>query len=219
MAKYDFGQALSGGVSGAATGSSFGPWGTAAGGVLGFVGGLFGSKKKKAKKPKQLSTFDPRQTQLYQQYMDSLTGNGPFSDLYNFNAEQANNVFDQNVSRPAYRNFNENIVPTITGQFRQGGLMNSSYAGDALSRAGRDVQEGLDAQRASFQFQGQQQSQAAKQNAINSLLNTQTFAYSKPGEQKPSTIDQILNSVAPAAGQWFGDFLTNRSQFNSNMGP
>jgi hypothetical protein len=89
--------------------------------------------------------------------------------------------------------------------------MNSSYAGEALGRAGRNVQENLDALRSNMQFQGQQQSQASKQNAINSLINTQTFAYSKPGEQKPSTIDQILNSVAPSAGEWFADFLKNKS--------
>lgn len=227
MAKYSAASGLTGALGGAATGAQLGSIvpgigtaiGAVGGGLIGGVAGLFGSKKKKTKKPKQLSTFDPMQQQLYQQYMQSLTGNGPFSDLYNFNAEQANQAFDANVSRPAYRSFRENVIPQITGQFRQGNLMNSSYAGDALSRAGRDVQENLDAQRSAMQFQGQQQSQASKQNAINSLLNTQSFAYSKPGEQKPSTIDQILNSVAPSAGEWFADYLRPKNnQYASGPG-
>ena len=208
------GGAVSGAASGAYVGSIGGPIGTAVGAGLGFLGGgasgLFGGKKKKKKGqngPNKLSTLDPQQQQLYDQYVSSLRGEGPFSNLYNYDTEGANANFDANVSRPAYRNFQENIIPGITGQFRGGNLGRSSYVGESLSRAGRDVQEGLDAQRSNMIFQGQQQANMNKQNAINNILGTQTFSYEKPEAKTPSTIDQILGSLGPAAGEWLADYF------------
>ncbi len=206
----NFGGGLSGAASGAAIGSSFGPVGTGVGAVVGGIGGLFGSKKKK-KKPKPVSTLDPQQQGLYNDYVSSLRGGGPLKDLYNYDANQANQVFDQNTARPAYRGFQENIIPQITGQFRGNNLMNSSYTGEALGRAGRDVQENLDALRSQQNFAGQQNSQQSKQDALNKILNMQTFAYDRPQERTPSGIDQILGQVAPQAGQFFADFLKPRA--------
>ena len=218
MAKYDAGAGVSGAVSGAATGSTFGPAGAVFGGIVGGVTGLFGSKKKKKKKPKQISTLDPQQQALYGDYVNSIRGEGPFSDLYNYDAEGANQNFDKNVSRPAYRNFSENVIPGITGQYRSQNLMNSSYSGEALSRAGRDVQENLDAQRSNMQFQGQQNAQTSKQNAINGVLNMQTFANQRPEAQKSSSIDQILGKVAPQAGEWFADYLKGSGGSSKSSG-
>lgn len=207
MAKYDAGSAVSGAASGAATGSMFGPWGTAAGAIIGGAAGLFGSGKKKKKKPKRISTLDPQQQALYDDYVASIRGEGSFSDMYNFDAEGYNKVFDQTIGRPAYRNFEENIIPGITGQFRSNNLMNSSYTGEALGRAGRNVQENLDAQRSSNIFQGQQQANVNKQNAVNNILNMNTFDWQKPSPQSPSSIDQILKSLGPAAGDFVANYL------------
>lgn len=207
MPKVDYGSGASGVVSGVATGSIFGPVGGVIGGIAGGIAGLFGGKKKK--KAKKISTLDPQQQALYDDYVASIRGEGPFSDMYNFDDKGYNEVFDKTVGRPAYRNFEENIIPRITGQFRQNNLMNSSYAGESLSRAGRDVQENLDAQRSANVFNGQQQAKTSKQNAMNQVLNMQTFAYEKPGAQKPSTVDQILNSLAPQAGEWVADQFKN----------
>lgn len=216
---FNIGGGISGAVSGGALGSSFGPIGTGIGAIAGGAAGLFGSKKPKKQKAKRVSTFNPQQQQLYKQYVDSLRGSGPFADLYNYNAEGANQNFDANVSRPANRNFRENIVPQITGQFRSGNIQNSSYTGEALSRAGRDVQENLDAQRSNMQFEGQQNANANKINSINSLLNMQTFAYQRPQEKTPGTIDQILGAVAPQAGEWFADYLRNKRSTTSPQQP
>lgn len=209
MAKYSAGSAATGALSGAATGSVFGPVGTGVGAVVGGLAGLFGSKKKK-NKPKKRSSLDPQQQALYNDYISSLRGQGPMSDLYNYDAQGANANFEQNVARPAYRGFEENIVPQITGQFRGNNLQNSSYAGQSLARAGRDVQENLDAQRSNMIFQGQQNAQSNKQNALQNILGMQTFAYEKPGAKAPNTIDQILGTTAPAAGEWFADFLKSK---------
>ncbi len=202
---YDYGEGLAGGLAGAASGagigSLFGPVGTGIGAAGGFITGLFSGKKKK---PKKQSTFDKRQEELYKNYVNAIQGQGPLSDIYNYNPDMANQTFDQTIGRYANRNFQENIVPTITGQYRGGNIMNSSYSADALSRAGRDVQEGLDAQRSQYLYNQEQSARQAKQNSINNVLGMQTFAYEK---QKPGVLDQVLGSVAPAAGEWFADYL------------
>lgn len=211
MPKPNFGNAASGAISGGAQGFAMGgPIGGAIGAVSGGIGSLFGGAKKK-KKPKRMSTLDPQQQSLYNDYINSIRGQGPFNDLYNYDAQGANQNFDKNVGRPAYRNFEENIVPQITGQFRSNNLGTSSYAGEALGRAGRNVQEGLDAQRSNMQFEGQQNAQTSRQNAIQNVLGMQTFAYQRPESQSPSMIDQVLGSVAPQAGQWFADYLSKGS--------
>lgn len=203
----DFGNIASGAASGAMAGSAAGPWGTAGGALLGGVSGLFGSKNKKKKKPKMRSRLDPQQQSLYDDYVRSIRGEGPMSNMYNFDSEGYNDTFDQTVGRPAYRNFQENIIPGITGQFRQGNTMNSSYAGEALSRAGRSVQENLDSQRSANIFQGQQQSNMNKQNAMQNILGKQTFDLERPQQGSGNAIDQILGKVGPAAGEWFADYL------------
>lgn len=201
----NFGSGASGAMSGASIGAQFGGGpGAAIGGALGGIAGLFGKTKKR--KPKRVSTLDPQQQGLYNDYVGSLRGQGPFSDMYNFDANQANQVFDANTARPAYRGFQENIIPQITGQFRGNNLMNSSYTGDALARRGRDVQENLDALRMQNQFAGQQQSQANRQNAIQNILGMNTFDYQQRAP-KSNMIDQILGATGPAAGQWFSNFL------------
>lgn len=206
---YDVGTGVSGGISGAGTGFAIGgPVGAAVGGGVGLLTGFLSKKKKK--KSKSISTLDPQQQQLYNEYIASLRGEGPYSSLFNYDAEGANTNFDMNVGRPAYRKFEENVIPGITGQFRKGNIGNSSYTGEALSRAGRDVQENLDALRSDMQFQGQQNANTNKQNAINSILNMQTTAREKPGPQQPSTIDQILNSVGPAASEVLADYFKNK---------
>ena len=204
---FDLGSATSGAIGGGQVGSVFGPWGTAIGaGIGGISGGLFGGKKKK-RKPKQISTLDPQQQELYGQQMSALRGEGgPLAGLYNFDTQGANQNFDQNVSRPAYRNFQENIIPGITGQFRGANLQNSSYAGEALGRAGRNVQEGLDAQRSNMIFNGQQNANQNRINGIENSLNRQTFAYQRPQERSPNQFDQVLGKLAPNAGDWFADY-------------
>lgn len=168
----------------------------------GAVSGLFGLNKKK--KPKRRSTLDPQQQALYQDYVDSIRGTGPMADMYNFDENAANQNFDKNVSRPAYRNFQENIIPGITGQFRSNNLGTSSYTGEALGRAGRDVQEGLDARRSDMIFQGQNQAKQNKMNATQNILGMTTFDWQMPPK---STLDTILESVGPAAAKYASQYM------------
>lgn len=211
----NYGSGASGALSGAAAGSAILPgWGTAIGALVGGAAGLFGGKQKK-QKIKKRDTLNPMQKRLFQQYNDAIRGKGPLAGMFNFDTAGANANFDQNIGRPAYRQFQENIIPGITGSFRQGNLQNSSYLGQNLSRTGRDVQEGLDAQRSDYIFKGQQQANQNKIHGIDSILNTQTFAYERPQEQAGNSIDQILGKLAPAAGEYWADYMKNNRPSNS----
>lgn len=215
MAKYDAAQAASGATSGALTGFALGgPAGAVGGGIVGGALGLFGSKKKK--KPKKVSTLDPQQQALYNDYIKGIRGEGgQFNDLYNFDSEGYNNVFNESVAKPAYRNFEENIIPRITGQFTQGNIGNSSYTGEALSRAGRDVQEQLDALRNQNVFQGQQQQQQNRQAGVRDILGMQTFAHTAPGPQQPGAFDQVLGKLGGIGTDWLSNTLQDYSKGGS----
>ncbi len=214
MAKYDASSAASGALSGAATGFAIGgPWGAAAGGLIGGAAGLFGSKKKKRKK---ISTLDPQQQALYNDYVKSIRGEGPFSDMFNYDVEGANANFEKNVSRPAYRQYRENVIPSITGQFRNNNIGNSSYTGEALARTGRDVQENLDAQRSNMIFQGQQQANQNRLAGMNTILGTKTFDYQEPGG---NSIDNILNQVGPEAGKYVFNYLAYQRKASTTAAP
>lgn len=206
----NWGSGATGAASGAAAGSTFGPVGTAAGAVIGGIAGLFGSKKKKKKSPKRVSAFDPMQEGVYKDQVDALRGQGQFADLYNYDADVANSNFDMNVANPANRQFQEDIIPQITGQFRGNNLQNSTYAGEGLAKAGRQVQEGLNAARSQMHYQGQNDVMNRKANAIENTLNRSTFAYQRPEAETPNMMDQIMNSVGPAAGKWLESYMNKR---------
>lgn len=199
----DWGGAATGALGGASTGATIGSIipgvgtaiGAGVGGLVGGVAGLFGSKKKKKKK---VSSLDKRQEQLNAQQHDSILGKGPLADLYNYDPEAANAVFDKNVANPAYRKFQEDLAPKITGQFRSNGLQNSSYAGDALAKTARDIQENLDAKRGEYLYGEQKDARTAKRTAVENLQNRQTFAYDKnAGTGGGFDINSILKSITP----------------------
>ena len=197
MAKFSAGSAASGAASGALTGfSAGGPVGGAIGGVVGGVAGLFGSKKKKKKR---ISTLDKKQQQLNDYQHQSILGEGPLADLYNYDPQKANSVFDQNIGNPAYRNFQENIIPAITGQFRNQGLQNSSYVGGALGKAGRDVQENLNAKRSDYLYNTENAARTSKQNAVENLQNRNTFGFNNGQGQPGFNIQSVLDSITPEA--------------------
>lgn len=199
----DWGGGLSGAGSGAITGASVGGVpGAIAGGVIGGLGGLFGKRRKK----KRLSAYDKKQQELYDIEHQAILGEGPLADLYNYSPEKANAVFEQTIANPAYRNFQEKLAPQITGQFRNAGLMNSSYAGDALSRTARDIQESLNAQRSQYLYGQELNAQNAKRNAIQNIQNRSTFAYDKSAPSGGFDINSILNQITPERVDQFKDW-------------
>jgi hypothetical protein len=204
---YDIGRGLTGAGTGAAYGAAFGPIGSLVGGGLGAIGGFFGSRKEK--KPRQVSTFDPRQKQLYEQQSQALQGaGGPLADVYGqYNPQQMQDFYQKAYAQPQYQEFQENIVPTITGQFRGQNLQNSSYLGGALAKAGTNVQNNLNAQMAQLLYNGQQSQLDRRSNAIDRALNLQTHVNQR---RQPSVFDNLLTTLSSGAGDMLGDILKNR---------
>lgn len=205
MPKPDLTGAATGAIGGATTGAKIGgPWGALAGGIFGGGAGLFGGKKKKKR-----SSLDKNQKRLNQQQYQGLEGEGPLADLYNYDPEMANEVFDKTVVNPSYRKFKEELVPGITGQFRNQGLMTSSYAGDAISKLARDVQENLDAQRSQYLYGEQKDARNAKRAAVENLQNRSTFAYDKAGGGG-FDINKVLDSIPEGAIDQLRDYFNSK---------
>lgn len=214
MGKFDFGGAVGGAGSGAAIGAPFGAPGVAAGTV---IGGLFGAFGRKKRKPKKISTLDDTQQGIYNDYAKGLNGQGKFADMFNFDEGAARDNWQQSYADPAYQNFNENVIPGITSQFRGAGLANSSYLGGALSKAGTDVQRNLDAHLSNMLYQGKNDSVNRRIDGINKLLNMQTFAYQQP---QASAGDQAFGALLDAGGQAAGRYFDSTfGGNNSNQQP
>ncbi len=192
----DWTSGATGAMGGASAGMSVGgPAGAVVGGIVGGAAGLFGGKKKKKKK---VSAYDKKQQQLYEEEHQALHGEGPFADLYNYNADAANDVFNRNVADPAYRKYKEDLAPGITGQFRSQGLMNSSYVGDALTKLARDIQENVDAKRAQYMYDQEKETKQAKRQAIQNIQGRSTFAYDTSGDGGGGfDINKVLDSITP----------------------
>jgi len=184
----NWGGGASGALSGASTGAMFGPWGAAAGGVLGALGGLFSSGPKK-EKLKRVPTGTEAQMQfggtdlinllqsmmgqggglnLANQYDQSLLGQGP----------EAFNKF----AAPYLQQFEEQMLPQIAERFAGQGALSSSGFGQALGGASA----GLQSQLAQLFSQLQGQAAGRQQNQFQGLsqlgLNYQPFAYyQQPG--------------------------------------
>lgn len=167
--------------------------------------GVYNALSKK-KKPKRRSTLDRNQQKLWDTYNQGVMGEGPLADMYNFNPQKASQNFQMNVANPAYQNFQEQIMPQITGSFRGRGLGNSSYAAQALGSAGRNVQNDLNAKMYDYLYNQEQSMADRKQNAMNNILGTQTFAYEKPQQ---SWFDSALEGGASKFGSRFGDYAFN----------
>ncbi len=210
MPKADWTSGASGALSGASTGLAIGgPAGGVIGGLFGGVAGLFGGGKKKKKK---ISTLDKKQQKLNDtQYEGILNGEGPLADLYNYDPEAANAVFDKNIANPAYRKFKEDLAPKVTGEFRSNGLMNSSYAGDALSKVARDIQESLDAKRSEYLYGEQKDARNAKRDAVENFQNRETFAIDTANQGGGGfDISKVLDSLSPEMIDQFKGYFSKK---------
>lgn len=190
----DWTSGATGAIGGASAGSAFGPIGAGVGAVVGGVAGLFGGKKKRRRR---VSSLDKRQQALNEEQYAAIHGEGPLADLYDYDPEAANRVFDENIANPAYRKFQEDVIPGITGQFRSNGLQNSSYVGDAITKLARDVQENLNAKRSQYLYDEQSDSRNARRNAVENYQNRQNFAYDRSNRGGGFDINQVLSSITP----------------------
>lgn len=192
MAKANIGGGLSGAASGASIGSLGGPVGTAIGALVGGGLGLFSGQKKP--KNKQLPLQTKEQIELSKLLNEGLISNeGPFKDLFgSFNEQQ----FQEGVTQPALKNFQENILPQLMEKFNSQNALQSGAFQKAKLKAGTDLQSDL----AKLMYQAQ------NQTAQNRLTGLQTGLGKTNIEniiQKPQTND--LNAILEGYGSNSGE--------------
>lgn len=132
----------------------------------------FGKKGK----AKQLSTIDPMQKQLIDLVNEGLSsGEGPFGELF---GEFDQEGFEAGVTKPALKQFQEEILPQLNEKFIAGNQVGGSGMRRGQLKAAGDLQDKL----AQMMYQAKQQHQQQRIGGINTLLGRQTVEnIYKPG--------------------------------------
>lgn len=163
------------------------------------AGGFFGGSST----PKETKN-QRTQRKLIDQLISSLSGNGPYSDLYNADEE----AFQKSFVDPAKSMFNNQIAPQIQQQFIASGQQRGTSLDDQLLRAGVDLDSMINQHFSEFQ----QGAQNRKQNAISSILGGSSGAQSSP-----STGDIFKQSVGGyLSSPLFSDAVSGMYRQNQN---
>lgn len=165
----------------------------------GIMGSMANRSQNKATRAlnKANTRFQEKKYQLIDDLMNSISGNGRFSDLFNSSEE----AFQRSFVDPAKSMFRNQIAPQIQQQSIAGGMQGSSSLDDQLLRAGIDLDQMLNQQYAQFQNQGKDRAMSALGSAL--------------GVNAPyHTADNTATSALLGAGagflgsQSFADFAT-----------
>lgn len=140
---------------------------------------LFSSMGKQKKETK----MQKAQRKLADQLIDSITGQGPFSDLYNPSEE----AFQKSFVEPAKTRFANQIAPNIQQQYVASGQQRSSGLDDQLLRAGVDLDSMLNEQYYKFQ-----------QDALNRKMDTfkSVLGAGSGAPQETSTLQDLSSGIS-----------------------
>lgn len=169
------------------------------------------------KKPKQVSLQSKKQRRLQDDMYNSFYGRGNFNDLFApTDYDALNQRFEESYARPAMRRFKEEIIPSITGQFRGGGIMESDVAANALARSGRDLEETLAAQRGDFLYRQSEADKDRRLRGIQGYINSNQVATS-PGGYAP--FDAVMSEIGSRFGNEAADYFFNLLNGSQSQGP
>jgi hypothetical protein len=216
---YSLSKGITGGLAGAGSGAAVGSVvpgiGTAAGaiggGILGLAGG-FGDDEK----IKNISRLTPEQQEILGQLTGALKNpgaGGAFGDVADYyRGNLSNNPQDFNAfASPAFRQYNEDIMPGISEQFAgmgSGGL-NSSGFRNAQIKGATDLSERLAGLRASLR----QQSAAGLANLGQiGLGNYSENVRNQPQQGFGSAVGEGLGEAGAAAIPYLFDYAKGKSQ-------
>lgn len=122
----------------------------------------FGSKDK----IKKAGTLSADQEQLMALINDGLTkGEGPFADIF---GQFDKGAFEEGVSKPALKQFQEDVLPQLQEKFIGGNQVGGSGMRRAQFKAAGDLQSKL----AELMYQAQQGQKQNKMAGLNTLLGT-----------------------------------------------
>lgn len=167
---------------------------------------LFGGKDK----IKQAKTLTPEQEQLISLISEGLTsGNGPFADIFNFNQKE----FDEGVSQPALKNFQDNILPQLNEKFIAG----NQVLGSGMRRGQLKAAGDLQSQLAALMYQAKQDTQKNKLAGLQTSLGTKGFEnIYKQGSE--GLVQGAVKGLAQGAGQALGGGAFNFGGGNAAQG-
>jgi hypothetical protein len=198
-----FGNAAGGAASGFSMG---GPWGAAAGGGLGLLLGILAARGGKGgggfggsnSEFQTLPTMNPEQMEYLQQILSGLQGgasNVPGMEYLTSLFSNNPNAFKE-YEAPAFRQFNEQILPGIAERFTGtgAGSRSSSAFNNSAAMAGSRLSENLAAQRANLRGNAVGQLQNYGQQALNPTFEN-LYAQGQPG---------LLQGIAGGIGQGAG---------------
>jgi len=165
---------------------------------MAFLGGILGGKKERVMET-------PRYTPQQEAVLNQLLSGGQQQLPQGF--EFLSNILSQSpeamsaFERPALRQFEEQILPTIAERFTGGfgtGSNKSSAFGQQLGAAGAGLAENLQAQRAGLGFKGLDQ----LLRILSGGLGERTERTFRPGS--PGFLEGILGGTSQAIGQGLG---------------
>lgn len=118
--------------------------------------------------------------------LQSLSGDGPYSDLFNVSED----VFQKSFIEPAKARFQNQIAPQIQQSFIQGGQQRSTGLDNQLLQAGVNLDQMLNQQYGKFQQQGQQR----QFEALSKIL----------GQGKGSKDTDFMSKLTGSIGGYLG---------------
>lgn len=126
---------------------------------------LFGKKDK----IKQVSNLNRPQQELLDLILQGIaSGDGALGNLFGeFNQE----AFQEGITQPALRQFQEEILPAIQEKFISGNQVGGSGMNRAALKAGTDLQSRL----AQLMYDAQQRHQQTQLSGIQTALGTRPF--------------------------------------------
>lgn len=204
---------VSGAGTGASTGAAIGSiipgLGTALGGTIGglaggALGGLFAPDQKETK-------IQTGQRELIDQLLASLSGEGPYSDLFNASED----AFQKSYVEPAKQRFQSQISPQIQQSYIQGGQQRSTGLQDTLARAGVDLDQMLNQQYMDYLQRAQQN----QMNAIGQILGQGAGVQSplSPWEKAQQGVSGYLGSEG--FGKNLGSILSSFGERGQKEAP
>lgn len=150
---------------------------------------LFGTKGKN----KKLSTQTPEQEQLLKLMTEGLaSGEGPLKDIF---GEFDPAAFEEGVSKPALKQFQDEILPLLQEKFISGNQVLGSGMQRAGAKAGTDLQSRL----AQLMYEAQNQQKQNRVQGLNTALGTKATE----NIYKPATEGAVQGFVR-GAGEGLG---------------
>ena len=160
-------------------------WGPALIQAAGSIGSGYLSGRGAAEKETKM---EKTKRKLVDRLITSLTGEGPYSDLFSSDEE----TFQKSFVEPAQAMFRNQIAPQIQQQYIASGQQRGTGLDDQLLRAGVDLDSLLN----QHMYQFQQDALNRKQNTINSILGGGSGAPNMPsaGQDIMSALSGYLSS-------------------------